>query len=229
MVATDLSDLERSRVQRPLLFQIALFFIDNRNSVLCGIPILQLHLQHELVKQTKNMRLVEFNNHLDEFHRLKGLNLQEQVYSSVCLLIALYQILTHRAFLSLPAEPDGATHMQRLSDINIFNMHFLYYISSLQNMTPCWSAARKPTVSCSCRLIVTETPPMPATTCKHHLCCSRKAEEETKKKKARGSKQSAEGDFSCIHGCQKTYITTYKKAKHSYPSIGFVSGGGGFW
>lgn len=106
--------LECSRVQRHLLFQIALFFIDNRNSVLCGIPILQLHLQYELVKQTKNMRLVEFHNHLDEFHRLKGLNLQEQVYSSVCLLIALYQILTHRAFLSLPAEPDGATHMQRL-------------------------------------------------------------------------------------------------------------------
>lgn len=194
-MVTDLSDLECSRVQRHLLFQIALFFIDNGNSVLCGIPILQLHLRYELVKQTKNMRLVEFKNHLDEFHRLKGLNLQEQVYNSVCLLIALYQILTHRAFLSLPAEPDGATHMQRLSNINIFNMHFLYYISSVQNMTPCWSAARKPTVSCSCRLIVTKTPPMPATTCKHHLCCSRKAEEETKKKKKQEEANKAQREI----------------------------------
>lgn len=106
----------------------------------------------------------------------------------VCWLLFIRYLLIVRSYLY--QQNLTAPHTCKdFSDINIFNMHFLYYISSVQNMTPCWSAARKHQVSCSCRLIVTKTPPMPATTCKHHLCCSRKAEEETKKSKRKQTKR----------------------------------------
>lgn len=75
------------------------------------------------------MRLVTLNYHLDEFHSVKGLNLQKQL---TALLTALYQILHHCTFLSLPAEPEGTMH--RLSDLNFFNIHFLYYVSAVQNV-----------------------------------------------------------------------------------------------
>lgn len=66
------------------------------------------------------MSLVTFNDHLDEFHNLKGVKPLKQLND---LLIALHQILHHRTLLSLPAEPEGAVHMQRCSDFNFFNAH----------------------------------------------------------------------------------------------------------
>lgn len=143
VVVADLSDLKCSRVKRRLffffLFPKSLFFSPAYN-----------------MKQTENMRLAEFNYRLDEFHRLK-----EQVHSSVFLLIALYQMRSYLDRRKLKAP-------HTCKDIltwNIFIMHFLDYISSFENMTPRWSAARNPyAASCSSRL--TATPPMPATTCK---------------------------------------------------------------
>lgn len=195
---TDLSDLKCSRAQWHLSFQMALFFTDNRDAVLCGILILQLHLRYELLKRTKNLRLVGFNNHLDEFsHTGRSQPPRTSPQLSVFADCSLSDTCAHRAFLSLPAGPEGTTRMQRLSDINIFKhaLPLLYFIWPKPNAAPeCSTQHTKSPAAADLRQKLPPCQPRHAnTTC---VAAKRKAEEETKKSKRQQTKRRGR---LCLH------------------------------
>lgn len=168
--------------------------LDNRNTVLCGIPNLQPHLQYELLKQTQKMwDWLHLNDHLDEFHSVKGL---KPPTTAQCFAdCSLSDASSPHALISASGTWGRCAHdTQRLSDFNFFNIDVLHYVSAVKKM---YAALEGSTQHTTGDFSATETPSRQP----------RHANTTRGREKAGGNKQRAEGN-------EKSNIISYKQADY---------------